>query len=241
MTLVDEVADDVFFARGADVNWVLLRDGRELTLVDTGYPGYLDDVLRSIGELGSEPKDVAAVLITHAHVDHVGGANHFAQTYGTPVYTGEQEARHARREFLEQATPLDVAKNLWRPGMAAWLSRVMRVGVTRKVAIPTAEAFPTVLDLPGRPAPLLTGGHTSGHTAYHLPAARAVLTGDELVTGHALLRGTGPSLLPAFFDHGDTRAAVQRLAGLDAELILPGHGPALRQPIADAVAEALSR
>jgi len=34
---------------------------------------------------------------------------------------------------------------------------------------------------------------------------------------------------------------VQRLAGLDAELILPGHGAALRQPIADAVAEALSR
>lgn len=238
---VDEVADGVFFARGADVNWVLLRDGKEVTLVDTGYPGYLDDVLRSLARIGRAPKDVAAVLITHAHVDHVGGANHFARTYGTPVYTGATEARHARREFLEQAGPADVVKNLARPGMLPWLRRVLPAGASKKVAVPTAQEVPTVLELPGGPVPVVTGGHTSGHTAYHLPAARAVITGDELVTGHALLPDTGPAVLPAFFSHGDPRVAIRRLEPLDAELILPGHGAALRQPIADAVADALSR
>jgi len=238
--LVDEVAADVFFARGADVNWVLLRDGRDITLIDTGYPGYLDDVLRSIRAIGGEPGTVAAVLITHAHVDHIGGVNHFVEAFGTPVYTDAVEARHARRELLEQATPLDVLKNLRAPGMLPWLGRVVRVGVTKRVSIPTAEAFPTELDLPGRPQPVPTGGHTSGHTAYYLPAARAVATGDELVTGHALLRRSGPAVLPEFFAHGDSRAAVQRLAPLDAELILPGHGAPLRQPVAEAVAEALA-
>jgi len=237
---VDEVADGVFLARGADVNWVLLRDGRDVTLIDTGYPGYLDEVLRSLTRIGAEPENVAAVLITHAHVDHVGGANYFARTHGTPVYTGAVEARHARREYLEQAGPVDVVKNLGRSGALPWLRRVLRAGAMSKTGIPSAEQFPTVLELPGGPVPVLTGGHTSGHTAYHLPGARAVVTGDELATGHGLLPRSGPALLPAFFSHGDTRGAVQKLAGLDAELILPGHGTALRQPIADAVAEALS-
>lgn len=236
---VDEVADGVFFAHGADVNWVLLRDGRDVTLIDSGYPGYLDDVLRSLTRIGREPEDVAAVLITHAHVDHVGGANYFARAHRTPVYTGATEARHARREYLEQAGPLDIVRNVGRPGMLPWLRRVLPVGASSRAGIPTAEEFPTVLALPGGAVPVLTGGHTSGHTAYHLPAARAIVTGDELVTGHALLARTGPAVLPAFFSHGDPKAAIQRLAGLDAELVLPGHGPARREPIADAVAAAL--
>jgi len=239
---VDEVAPDVFFARGADANWVLLRDGRDVTLIDTGYPGYLADVLHSIRSIGSDPKYVAAVLITHAHVDHVGGANYFAESFGTPVYTDATEARHARREFVEQATSWEIAKNL-RPGMAPWLARVMRVGVLKKVAVSTAGAFPSggELDVPGRPVPVPTHGHTSGHTAYHLPTVKAVATGDELVSGHALLRNAGPSLLPGFFSHGDVRESVGRLSGLNAELILPGHGAPLRQPIALAVADALRR
>jgi glyoxylase-like metal-dependent hydrolase (beta-lactamase superfamily II) len=240
---VTEVAPDVFLAKGTDVNWVLLREGSELTLVDTGYPGDLDRVTASIAEIGSRPEDVRAVLLTHAHVDHMGAANHFAQRYGAPVYTDETEAKHARREFLEQASRLDVAKNLWRPGVAPWLSRVMRVGVTQDVRIPTAQAFPATgaLDLPGRPVPVPTRGHTSGHTAYHVPAAGAVATGDELVTWHAVTRHRGPHVLPAFFGHGDSDTAIEVLAILDADLILPGHGPALRQPIADAVAEARGR
>ena len=236
---VEEVAADVFFARGRDVNWVLLRDGRDVTLVDTGYPGYLDDVLASIAAIGCAPQHVAAILLTHAHVDHVGGVHHFVRQFGTPVYTDATEARHARREFLEQAAPLDVARNLRRPGMVPWLRRVVPAGVAKKVTVASAEAFPTELDLPGRPVPVPTRGHTSGHVAYHLPAARAVITGDELVTGHALLAHDGPAVLPAFFGHGDSRAALATVAALDADLVLPGHGAALRVPVAEAVEQAL--
>jgi glyoxylase-like metal-dependent hydrolase (beta-lactamase superfamily II) len=240
---VVEVAQDVFLARGTDVNWILLREGDDVTLIDTGYPGDTGRVEASLREIGRRPEDVRAVLITHAHVDHIGGVNHFHDRYGAAVYTDATEVKHAHRDYLEQARPADVAANIWRPGVLPWLTRVMRVGVIKNVTIPSAEPFPTegALDLPGRPVPVPTRGHTSGHTAYHLPGVGAVATGDELVTAHAVLRRTGPQVLPAYFNHGDAVAALGALEHLDADLILPGHGDPLRRPIRVAVGEARAR
>ncbi|HEY3953299.1 MAG TPA: MBL fold metallo-hydrolase [Streptosporangiaceae bacterium] len=86
-----------------------------------------------------------------------------------------------------------------------------------------------------------THGHTSGHTAYFLPAAGVVIAGDALITGHPVVRTTGPQLTPAFFTHDQARArqALGALAGLEADVILPGHGPVHRGPVRDAVADAL--
>jgi glyoxylase-like metal-dependent hydrolase (beta-lactamase superfamily II) len=240
---VIEVADDVFLARGTDVNWVLLRDGDGVTLIDGGYPGDAGRVEATLRAIGRRPEDVRAILLTHAHIDHLGGPAHFAVRYGTPVYSDAREAAHARREHLEQAGPMDVVANLWRPTLWPWLARVVRVGAAKNVRIPSAQPFAGAgaLDLPGGPVPVPTRGHTSGHTAYHLPGVGAVVTGDELVTGHAVTGHVGPHTLPAFFNSGDPVTALAAIESLDADLVLPGHGAALRRPIADAVAEARLR
>ena len=70
MTLgpVTQVADVVWFARGTDTNWVLLRDqGGDVTLIDSGWPGDTAAVEASIRDIGAQPADVRALLITHAH------------------------------------------------------------------------------------------------------------------------------------------------------------------------------
>jgi glyoxylase-like metal-dependent hydrolase (beta-lactamase superfamily II) len=241
---VVEVASDVFLARGTDVNWVILRDGADITLIDTGYPGDRHRLVASLAQIGARPDDVRAVLVTHAHVDHVGSAQHLAERHRAAVYTHPVEVGHAHRDYLEQASRRDVLANAWRPGVLPWLARVLRVGVTDHVAVPSAEPLPTAdgpLDLPGGPVPVATHGHTSGHTAYLVPHAGAVVTGDGLVTGHAVLAHRGPQLLPGFFNAGDALAGLEPLAGLAADLILPGHGDPLRRPIADAVGEARER
>ena len=52
---------DVFHVCGHAVNWVVLRDGRDLTLIDTGYPGDLAAVEESIARIGHQPRDIRAI------------------------------------------------------------------------------------------------------------------------------------------------------------------------------------
>jgi glyoxylase-like metal-dependent hydrolase (beta-lactamase superfamily II) len=241
---VEQVADGLFRAGGTDVNWYLVKEGTDLTLVDAGYPGDTAAVLASIEAVGCKPGDVRALLLTHAHVDHMGEANHLHDEYGVPTLMDPAEVPHARREVLEQAGPLDVARQLWRPGVLPWSLRITRAGATKDVRLPHAQAFPTdgTLDVPGGPVPVATHGHTSGHSAYLFPALGAVATGDALVTGHAVSRHTGPQLIPEWFNHApiDPREGLAPLADVDADVVLPGHGSALRVPVREAVMAALS-
>lgn len=227
-----EVAADVFCAEGTHVNWVLVREGAALTLIDAGWPGDTARVEASIRALGRHPRDVEAIVLTHAHLDHMGAINHFHQRYGTPVFMNDADAAHARGGDLEQARPGDIIKRCYRPSVARWTARIVAAGGLKHLTIPHAQAYPRpgALDLPGAPVPVACAGHTSGHSAFHLPGKGVLITGDALVTAHPLSPVEGPQLLPAFFAHapGEAEAALQTLAGVDAEVVVPGHGPAWR-------------
>ncbi|MFF4755989.1 MBL fold metallo-hydrolase [Streptomyces sp. NPDC002514] len=242
---VRQVADGAYLVHGNNTNWVILKDGDAVTLVDTGYPGDRQPLLDSLAAVGSAPEAVTAVLITHAHNDHLGSAEYLRSTYGTPVYLHKAEVPHARREFLQQVSVGAVLRNAWRPGVVPWLVHVLRVGGTEQHPVGAPESFPGdgALDLPGRPVPVHTPGHTDGHTVYHLPHLGIVISGDALVSGHPTARLRGPQLLPVMFDHDRARtvASLELIAQLDGDTLLPGHGPVHHGPVRDAAELARTR
>ncbi|MGH3457266.1 MBL fold metallo-hydrolase [Aeromicrobium sp.] len=236
---ITEAGDGVFAVEGSAVNWTLIAEGDALTLVDAGYPGDHDDVIASISEIGFRLSDVVAVLVTHAHVDHIGSLPRLLEAHPVPVLLSPTEARHARREYLEQAGTAVVVRNLWRPRVLPWAVHLMRKGAMNDAVVPAATDFgkADVIDVPGRPVPVATPGHTSGHTAYLVPGARVLLTGDALITGHPLSSTTGPQELMGFFHHdvAAVKAALDVIADVDADAIVPGHGPVYRGSPRDAV------
>ncbi|MBD0842902.1 MBL fold metallo-hydrolase [Streptomyces sp. TRM68416] len=242
---VRQVADGTYLVHGSNTNWVILTEGDAATLVDTGYPGDRERVLASLAQVGSSPEAVAAVLITHAHNDHLGSAEFLRAAYGTPVLLHEAEVPHARREFLHQVSVGQVLRNGLRPGVLPWAVHALRSGGTAKVPVSVARAFPTggPLDLPGRPVPVFTPGHTDGHCAFHLPQTGALIAGDALASGHPTSRIEGPHLLPDMFHHERARAvaSLDVLAGLEGDLLLPGHGPLYRGPVREAALRARER
>lgn len=240
-----EIADDVFCVEGTAVNWVLLRDGAELTLIDAGWSGDTGRVEDSIRALGRHPLDVQAILLTHAHLDHMGAINHFHKRYRTQVFMSSAEVGHARDGHLQQAKPGDIVKRCYRPSALRWTARIIAAGALKPVKLPHAQPYPHTgsLDLPGAPVPVACGGHTSGHSAFHLPHKGVLITGDALVTGHPLSPVSGPQLLPPFFAHNPAEAedALTILAGIDAEILVPGHGDPWRGTPAAAAEHARRR
>jgi glyoxylase-like metal-dependent hydrolase (beta-lactamase superfamily II) len=234
------VTETVHLAQGGAVNWLLVTDDTGVMLIDAGYPGDRDDVLTSLRQLGYQAGDVRAILLTHAHIDHMGSAIWFAKTHDTPVYCHPDEVGHTKREYLEQVSPVDVALRIWRPRWALWATHVVRNGGLIREGIPTALPLTAEVaaELPGHPMAIPTPGHTGGHCSYLLDGILA--SGDALVTGHPLLARRGPQLLPAVFSH-DQDGCIRSLAALallDTEVLVPGHGDLWRGPIRAATEEA---
>jgi glyoxylase-like metal-dependent hydrolase (beta-lactamase superfamily II) len=235
------ITDTVHLAHTDVVNWTLLTDGNGVTLIDSGFPGSREDVLGSVRQLGFDVGDIRAIVLTHAHVDHFGTAIWFAKNHGIAVYCHANEVGHAKREYLEQVSPLDLARNIWRPDWAVWMARIARIGALTSEGIPTAQALTgdVAATLPGKPMPIPTPGHTSGHCSFIVD--RVLASGDALITGHPVCRHDGPQLLPSVFNHNqdDCERSLAALALLETEVLVPGHGPVWRGPIRNAVARAL--
>lgn len=242
---MDQVADGVWLVTGTDVNWVMVADGDEVTLVDTGEPRDLPRVRSSLKAIGRTLGDVSAVVLTHAHPDHIGSAERLRADHGVPVRLLDTEAPHARGQIIEEASKLQVLRAAWRPQVLLWALRILRAGATRVERLTEVKPFERgagPLDVPGRLVPVPTPGHTSGHCAFHLPDRGVLIAGDALITAHPAARTTGPQLCPAMFNHDQAAAlaSLPALAGRSADVVLPGHGPAYRGSPASAVERALA-
>ncbi|MEV6279209.1 MBL fold metallo-hydrolase [Nocardia sp. NPDC051832] len=242
---IDQVSDSVYVVAGTNVNWALVSDGSGVTVIDAGYPADSADVLDSVTQIGHQLADIAAVLITHAHLDHIGGVPALVERAGMPVYTGAEEVRHAKREYLQQISPVGMIKQLPTRRGRRWLAHTMRaiyghIGMTLPTAATGEPA--TLAALPGGLVAIPSPGHTTGHTAYFMPADGVLFSGDALVTGHPLVEHTGPQVLPTVFNHDEarTRTTAADLAAQPVRLLVPGHGEPLRVE-GDALADGLRR
>jgi glyoxylase-like metal-dependent hydrolase (beta-lactamase superfamily II) len=239
------IREDVYLVSGSNTNWVVVKEGDSATLIDSGYPADYERLLASLAAIGLSPGDVSALLVTHAHNDHIGAAERLRALHGIPVFMHEDEVAHARRDFLQQVSAGQVLRQVWRPGVLLWAVHTLRAGGTYHVPVLSPRPFPVAgsLDLPGAPIPVHTPGHTLGHCAYHLPASGIVVSGDALVTGHPTSRISGPQLLPDMF-HADRERALTSLvalAGIDADVVVPGHGPVHYGSVQEASTQALQR
>jgi glyoxylase-like metal-dependent hydrolase (beta-lactamase superfamily II) len=234
-----EVAPGVHRLGNALVNYYLIEDGAGLTIVDAGLPGFRDGLEAFLRGHGRRLAEIDAVLLTHAHVDHVGVAEH-VRAAGAPVHVHEADAEMARtgkaHDRERSMLPYLRHRATWR-----LLAVSARSGGLRPTKIAQVSTFAGdgELDVPGRPRAIHTPGHSPGHVVYHLPDRGILLAGDALCTYNPLTGRTGPQLMPGAFAQSSAEAmrSLERLAPLEAGLVLPGHG----DPWADGVAAAVAR
>jgi cyclase len=255
---VRQLAAGVYTIRHADPtddfpdgNTTVVIGEREVLVVDTCYlPSSADADIALIR--GWTDKPVRWVLNTHWHNDHVGGNQRYRQAWPGAEVVGHEETRRMidgrvpsyirrfvapdstygrQRETLRRTTeigvdekgkPVDAAA---RAAAAASLAKLERaVGEFRAIVVeaPTVT-FETGLriDLGGRVVELkhLGRGNTGGDVVAWLPAERILVAGD--LVDHPV-----PYAFAGY--PGEWIGTLDRLAALDPEIVVPGHGEVLR-------------
>ncbi|HEX6391684.1 MAG TPA: MBL fold metallo-hydrolase [Solirubrobacteraceae bacterium] len=212
---MDEVADGVWLLPGlrGPVNAYLM----ETVLVDAGGPWDAGYLLRTL-----DGHDVQGHALTHAHPDHMGASHAVCEQLGLPFWVGRDDVAAAE-------DPGTMAKDFkWIPVMG-WLPRnpvgdlLLRTtsGPGHAVAHGLEEGDEIdgflVLEMPG---------HTPGHVVFWRESDRTLIAGDVLWNFPRLMPPPGP----VNTDGKLLRASIRRLAELEPELVLFGHGPPLRDP-----------
>jgi glyoxylase-like metal-dependent hydrolase (beta-lactamase superfamily II) len=170
----------------------------EAIVIDPG-----EEIARIVKRLDALKLRVTQILITHGHIDHVGGALKLKRLTGAPILMNEND--------LAQLKMMDV--------QSAWL------GVqTPEVASPDASLEDGLtVGLAAYPAQVLhTPGHTQGSVCLHFAPLNLLIAGDTLFAF-----GIGRTDLPGGNDRQILDSIRTKLLVLPEETrVVPGHGPA---------------
>src|SRR5690242_19229630 len=170
---------------------------REALVVDPG-----DEIERILEIVARHGLTVKAIVITHAHIDHIGGAKKLKTATAAPVYMNLNDT--------ELQAMLDV--------QASWLG--MRSVPQVDIDAPARDGDRIVVG--GLEAHVLhTPGHTQGSISLWMPAE------EKLVAGDTLSRGSiGRTDLPGGDGRQILRSIHEKLMPLpDETVVIPGHGP----------------
>jgi glyoxylase-like metal-dependent hydrolase (beta-lactamase superfamily II) len=220
---------------GSDlVNSYLIVDQDGVTIIDAGLPGYWKLLQAELAALGKSLDDVRALVLTHGDTDHIGFAARLDRETGIAAYIHQADVDRAR---LKVKKP----RSGWGPVKIGPLSRFLWYSTRRGgLRIRPATGLQTVadndvLDVPGSPRIIHTPGHTPGSIAVHVPDLDALFLGDTMTTRNVLTGATGPKPAPFTLEPQQAVASLDRLEGVDATWLLPGHGPAWDGGVPEAV------
>jgi glyoxylase-like metal-dependent hydrolase (beta-lactamase superfamily II) len=222
------------------VNFYLVEDQAGLSVVDAGLPKHYAVLEAGLREIGRSWEDFKALVLTHAHFDHVGFADKLRTERGVPVYVhtaDEQLARTQKAKTEGSLLPYLRHRSTWK-----LLGNVVTAGLPRHVVIKELRTFGDgdELDVPGRPRVVHAPGHTDGSVALHFAGHNTLLVGDILCSWNPLTGGTGPQLMARAFASSSDQAlaSLSRIEGIEAPVMGFGHGDPWRDGVAAAVRHA---
>lgn len=188
---------------GSIIHPVLLWDQDMAVLIDTGFPGQIEDIRATMDKVGVSLDKLKAVILTHQDMDHIGSLPEILQECGhhVRIYAHELD-----KPYIQGELPLLKDGHLENP--------------------PKGRVDDTLSD--GQELPFCGGitvihtpGHTPGHISLYVKQSKMLVAGDSLYSVNGILGGIHA---PTTLDMNAARLSLKRYVDLDIESVVCYHG-----------------
>lgn len=230
-----EVAPDLAYRRLGIVNVAFVgRPGagdRNWVLIDAGLPGTKALIRQAAADRFGEGARPSAIIMTHGHFDHIGALEDLAEDWDVPVY-----AHPLEHPYLNGSASYPPGDPTVGGGMMAALARFYPRGpVNVANRLRTLPADGSVPGMAGWRW-IHTPGHSVGHVSLWREGDRTIVAGDAFITtrqesAYAVATQKpemhGP---PTYYtiEWDKAKSSVTALAALEPDLVLTGHGEAMK-------------
>lgn len=199
-----EIIKDIFIVGGPEITdhrdgCVYLINTGELILIDTGAGWSVNKIIENIKSLGLDPTKITKIILTHCHIDHVGGTPEFKKRFSPKIYIHKLDALP-----IEEGDPILTASKWYQTTFPPTKVDVKLDGSIEELEIGDQKIVC-----------LHTPGHTPGSICIYLDKeGKRILFAQDL---------HGP-LLPEFGSNiNDWDYSTKKLIDLDADILCEGH------------------
>ncbi|WP_346858976.1 MBL fold metallo-hydrolase [uncultured Draconibacterium sp.] len=205
----------IIYKRIGYSNSILIANGNNSILVDTGVSGRMKNFRILFREAGLEPEDIKLIVLTHTHYDHTGNLRELVKYTGAKVLVHQNEFGNLKSGF----TPIP-------HGQGKYSNFISELG--RKLHPTYASPRPFVADIINPDKFDLSAFEIEGEiisTPGHTNGSQSVLIGKDLIAGDTFLNMRNGRIFPPFAN--DPKVLLETwesLFQLNIETIYPGHG-----------------
>lgn len=200
-----KISEGVELIEGTMAHVYSIEAGGKIILVDAGTRGSAKKIVSYYDQIGKEPD---YVLITHYHMDHIGGLQTIMENFSSEIYA--------------PAAEIDIIAG--RKGMPDGTPAFLKLFTRMPTLLQPERLKPSVeLNIDGVKA-VDTFGHTPGSTSYFFTKSSSLCVGD------ALYNKRGTLAVNRFFslDLEKASESKEKIMAMRPLVILPGHGDPIR-------------
>ncbi|MFA5221961.1 MAG: MBL fold metallo-hydrolase [Methanoregula sp.] len=208
-----EIVPGIHQVDGVKANCYIIV-GDSLTLIDTGFPHSTKKIVKYIEEiLKRKPSDINTIVLTHAHIDHIGNVGELKKISNANVAIHEAEA-----DYLTGRKP--------QPARKSFLGIILKI-MSLFFKAPHLEPDIRLKDgdiIDGLTC-IYTPGHTPGSICLFSSSSKVMFAGDLLRFDGRKIEGAPRQFT---MDTAESERSIKKIAARDFDVILPGHGIPLR-------------
>ncbi|KIL42312.1 hydrolase [Gordoniibacillus kamchatkensis] len=188
---------------GNIVHPTLIWDQEAAVLIDTGFPGQMDDLRAAMQRAGVPFGKLKAVILTHQDLDHIGNLPEILRECGANI---QVYAHELDRPYIQGELPLLKDSHIENPPKG-------RVDVTLADGqeLPYCDGIRVIH----------TPGHTPGHISLYVKRSKTLVAGDSMYSVNGRLGGIHEPTTP---DMEEARRSLHKYTALDIESVICYHG-----------------